>query len=62
MKYYNFLLEKAVGEYFVWVPVDAFLLPEFLEKNIAVLESQDKAVGCISKIKIAKDYVDKFKT
>ena len=59
---YNFLLEKAVGEYFVWVAADTFLLPEFLEKNIAVLESQDKAVGCISKIKIAHAYVDKFKT
>ena len=59
---YNFLLEKAVGEYFVWVPVDAFLLPEFLEKNIAVLESQDKVVGCISKIKIDSTYIDKFKT
>ena len=59
---YNFLLEKAVGEYFVWVAADTFLLPEFLEKNIAVLESQDKAVGCISKIKIANAYVDKFKT
>ena len=49
---FNFLLQNAVGEYFVWVAADTFLLPEFLEKNIAVLESQDKVVGCISKIKI----------
>ena len=59
---FNFLLQKAVGEYFVWVAADTFLLPEFLEKNIAVLESQDNAVGCISKIKIDHTYVDKFKT
>ena len=59
---FNFLLQKAVGEYFVWVAADTFLLPEFLEKNIAVLESQDKAVGCISKIKIDSTYIDKFKT
>ena len=58
---FNFLLEKANGEYFVWVAADTFLLPEFIEKNIAVLESQDKAVGCISKIKIEQTYVDKFK-
>ena len=59
---FNFLLQKAVGEYFVWVAADTFLLPEFLEKNIAVLESQDKVVGCISKVKIDHTYIDKFKT
>ena len=59
---FNFLLQKAVGEYFVWVAADTIILPEFLERNINLLESQDKAVGCISKIKIAHAYVDKFKT
>lgn len=59
---FNFPLEKANGEYFVWLVADAILLPEFIEKNIAVLESQDNAVGCISKIKIDHTYVDKFKT
>ena len=58
---FNFLLEKANGEYFVWVAADTFLLPEFIEKNIAVLESQDKAVGCISRIKIDESYNDKYK-
>jgi len=57
---FNFLVQNAVGEYFVWVAADTFLLPEFLEKNIAVLESQDKVVGCISKIKIDSN-IDKFK-
>ena len=59
---FNFLLGKAAEEYFVWIAADMFLLPEFLEKNIAVLESQDKVVGCISKIKIDYTYVDEFKT
>ena len=58
---FNFLLEKANGEYFVWVAADTFLLPEFIEKNIAVLESQDKVVGCISRIKIDESYNDKYK-
>ena len=49
---FNFPLEKANGEYFVWLVADAIISPEFIEKNIAVLESQDNAVGCISKIKI----------
>ena len=59
---FNFPLEKANGEYFVWLVADAIISPEFIEKNIAVLESQDNAVGCISKIKIDPTYVDKFKT
>jgi glycosyltransferase involved in cell wall biosynthesis len=59
---FNFLLGKAAEEYFAWIAADMFLLPEFLEKNIAVLESQDKVVGCISKIKIDYTYVDEFKT
>jgi len=59
---FHFLVKKAVGEYFVWVPVDTFLLPEFLERNIAVLESQDKVVGCISKIKIVDNSIDQFET
>ena len=58
---FNFPLEKANGEYFVWVAADTFLLPEFIEKNIAVLESQNKAVGCISKIKIDENYNDTYK-
>ena len=40
--------------------VDTIISPEFIEKNISVLESQDKAVGCISKIKIDESYNDKF--
>ena len=59
---FNFPLEKANGEYFVWLVADAIISPEFIEKNIAVLESQDNAVGCISKIKIDHTCVDKFKT
>ena len=38
---FNFVLEKANGKYFVWLVTDTILLPEFLEKNIAVLESED---------------------
>ena len=57
---FNFVLEKANGKYFVWLVTDTILLPEFLEKNIAVLESEDKTVGCISKIKIKNVYIDKF--
>ena len=39
---FNFLLQKAVGEYFVWVAADTIILPEFLEKNINLLEYEKK--------------------
>ncbi len=58
---FNFLLEKSIGKYFVWVAADNIILPEFIEKSIAELESQEKIVGCISKIKIDEVYIDQFK-
>jgi len=58
---YNFLLEKAIGKYFVWVAADTIILPDFIEKSINLLESEKKIVGCISKIRIDQNYVDKFK-
>lgn len=58
---FNFPLEKANGKYFVWVVTDTIILPEFIEKNIMILESMDKAVGSISKIKIISTD-NRFKT
>ena len=34
---YDFVLQKAQCEYFVWTAVDDILLPEFLEKNLEVM-------------------------
>jgi glycosyltransferase involved in cell wall biosynthesis len=44
----NFLLNKAVTDYFVWAAVDDIWSKEFLEKNITILENNDNIVGCIS--------------
>jgi len=59
---FDFVLQKANTEYFVWAAADNILLPDFLKRNIDVLESQKKTVGCISKIGIDKNYVNPFKT
>jgi len=46
---FYFVLKEAKFPYFVWTAVDDIWLPEFLEKTIKVLESNEY-VGSISKI------------
>jgi len=48
---FNFVLDKAKCDYFVWAGVDDVWLPEFLEENIKVLENDKRVVGSVSKIK-----------
>ena len=48
-KNFFFVLQQAKTEYFLWTAVDDSWLPEFLEKTIKVLESNEY-VGSISKI------------
>lgn len=45
---YNFVCEQANSKYFVWAQVDDIWLPNFLEKNIAVLDSNHDVVGSMS--------------
>jgi len=47
----NFVLEKASGEYFFWAAADDIILPGFIEKNITVLESNNKIVCSTSQVK-----------
>ena len=47
---FEFVLEKSNGDYFMWTGVDDILLPEFIEKNIIVLEENKECVASISKI------------
>ena len=46
-----FVLEEAKSDYFVWAAVDDLLSPDFLEKNVKVLESNKNVVGSIGKVK-----------
>lgn len=48
---FNFVLGKASGEYFLWTAVDDIILSEFIEKNIAVLESNNEIVCSTSQVK-----------
>jgi len=47
---FQLVLQEAKCKYFVWAAVDDIWLNEFLEKNIRILESEEKFVGSISKI------------
>ncbi len=48
---FNFVLKQAVGEFFMWAAADDVWHPEFLEKNIEKLKSDNNIVGSISEIK-----------
>ncbi len=45
---YNFVCEQADSDYFVWAQVDDIWAPDFLKKNIEVLNSNHDAVGSMS--------------
>ncbi|MGI0058007.1 MAG: glycosyltransferase family 2 protein [Nitrosarchaeum sp.] len=49
---YNFVLQKAKCEYFLWSAVDDIILPQFLEETIKILESDRKIACCTSKIRL----------
>ena len=48
---FPFLLSKAKSEYFVWLGDDDYWEPTFLEKNIAILNSNKNVVGSIGLVK-----------
>lgn len=47
---YNFILNKASCDYFMWTSVDDVLMPTFIEKNLNILEKNKTCVASISKI------------
>tara|TARA_B110000495_G_C22883604_1_gene515334 strand:+ start:52 stop:900 length:849 start_codon:yes stop_codon:yes gene_type:complete len=51
---YFFLPSKAKSEYFMWLPVGDILHPEFLKKNIQVLERDEEIVASIGRLQ----YID----
>ncbi len=48
---FNFVLNESIAPYFLWVGVNDKISDKFLEKNMNVLEKNEKIVGSISKIK-----------
>lgn len=47
---FMFVLQQAKCKYFKWVASDDIYLPDFLEKNISILESNENIIGSISRI------------
>ncbi len=47
---FNFVLQEAKCEYFMWIGSDDYILPTFLKKNIEILISNKHIVGSVSKI------------
>ena len=58
---FNFVLDQALGKYFIWAAADDLLLPEFLEKNVSILEAEKNIVTSISKLKMFGEFTDNLK-
>ena len=48
---FNFVLEQASNEFFMWIGVDDYILPDYFKKNLEVLVSNSNVVGSVSRIK-----------
>ena len=59
---FNHILQNANSKYFVWAGVDDIWSPDFLEKNLAVLDSNKDVVGSIGKVKRYGPYIEEFKS
>jgi len=56
-----FLLGFAKSDYFVWLAADDYWSPDFLEKNVNILESDKKIVASVGKIEPFGENYDEFK-
>lgn len=48
---FNFVLAQSSNEFFMWIGVDDYILPDYIKKNMDVLTSNSNVVGSVSKIK-----------
>lgn len=48
---FNFVLNQAKNEFFMWIGVDDFLLPDYAKKNLEILISNSNVACSVSKIK-----------
>jgi glycosyltransferase involved in cell wall biosynthesis len=48
---FNFVLEQSNSEFFMWMGVDDYILPDYIKKNMDILVSNSNVVGSVSKIK-----------
>ena len=57
---FNYVLNYANSEYFVWLAADDWWEPTFLEKNISVLNSNKIFVGSISRVEYFGEKKDHY--
>jgi len=59
---YNFVLEQAKCDFFMWAAVDDLWESEFVEKNVSILLSNKNVVGCVSKVSSHSISTNELKT
>ncbi len=59
---FNFVFKQANSKYFVWAGVDDIWSLDFLEKNIAVLDSNEDVVGSMGKVRRHGPHIEEFKS
>ncbi len=57
---FQFVLDKATGDYFLWTAADDDFVPEFIERCTTILDTNEKMVGVFSKIKVKERQNRKF--
>ena len=60
-KNYFFVLKEAKGEYFSWVAVDDLWMPNFLERNVQILDSKKNVVTSQGQIRIFGPLFEEYK-
>lgn len=59
-KNFDFVLQHAHCDYFLWTSVDDIIVPGFFEKNILFLESDPNVVCSISQVERYGSHIDMF--
>lgn len=58
---FNFVLQEAKGEFFMWAAADDYWLPTFLQKNVLALDNDHDIVGSISDVGLYRDFTNDLK-
>ena len=62
-KNFNFTLQKTKTEYFMWAAADDYWEPQFIEKNLKILETNKKIIGSISNVEfVGENLPDMYKS
>ena len=60
---FNFVLDQAKNEFFMWIGVDDYMLSTYVKKNLEILTSNPNVVGSVSKVdyyNFSENQIDKI--